>query len=178
MLAHHCAPSLLGIKPANLISISKGSYNVHQKIDFFNRKAAGKGLKIRILCECPRRVLVLIYNITLMKKQLSEPDRMKLMEEYGYNPASSVDEILTVLAEKIVGGADFPHEIGIFLGYPVHDINGFVNNSSDVKFTGYWKVYADEERAKKLFESYTKCKSYLCTKLIEGADIYEALKIS
>lgn len=37
---------------------------------------------------------------------------------------------------------DFPHEMGILLGYPVEDVEGFIiNNGKNELYTGYWKVY-------------------------------------
>lgn len=60
---------------------------------------------------------------------------------------------------KRLGESDeFPHEIGLFLGYPVEDVKGFIENkASCAKCVGYWKVYGDEEKAQKLFNQYKKC---------------------
>ncbi|MBQ7128480.1 MAG: DUF3793 family protein, partial [Clostridia bacterium] len=52
----------------------------------------------------------------------------------------------------------FPHEVGLFLGYPPEDVKGFIeNNAKCSKCVGCWKVYGDEEKAKKCFENYKKC---------------------
>ena len=74
---------------------------------------------------------------------------------------------------------EFPHEIGVFLDYPVEDVRGFVQNSGcNYKLCGCWKVYGSVESARKKFAAYDKCREYLCRKLEQGEDIYRALKIS
>ena len=53
---------------------------------------------------------------------------------------------------------DFPHEIGVFLGYPLADVIGFIQNRGK-NFTacGYWKVYTDPTAAQAEFARYKKC---------------------
>ena len=64
---------------------------------------------------------------------------------------------------------DFPHEIGAFLGYPVSDILGFIeNNGKNYKFSGYWKVYGDAEEAKILFERYDRSRCMMMEKMSCG----------
>ena len=49
---------------------------------------------------------------------------------------------------------EFPHEVGLFLGYPPEDVEGFIENKAcSCKLTGYRKVYSDEEKAKKFLRN-------------------------
>ena len=49
-------------------------------------------------------------------------------------------------------------EIGVFLGYPLGDVIGFIENSGrNCKCCGCWKVYCDECQARKTFAQYKKC---------------------
>jgi hypothetical protein len=67
---------------------------------------------------------------------------------------------------------DFPHEIGIFLNYPLEDVKGFITSpNSGVKCVGYWKVYEDEEAKKKTFELYDKCTGNIVNKLLGGKSL-------
>lgn len=53
---------------------------------------------------------------------------------------------------------EFPHEIGLFLGYPPEDVSGFIENRpGSCKLTGIWKVYGNAEEASRTFEKYKKC---------------------
>ncbi len=54
---------------------------------------------------------------------------------------------------------EFPHEIGIFLDYPLGDVIGFIKNSGqNYKCAGCWKVYCNECETLKLFHKYRKCR--------------------
>ena len=55
-------------------------------------------------------------------------------------------------------GDVFPHEVGIFLGYPLWDIRAFIENPRQkAKLTGYWKVYFDVEGALRRFQLFDEC---------------------
>jgi len=70
----------------------------------------------------------------------------------------------------------FPHEIGAFLGYPVEDIRGFISNSGkNCLLCGYWKVYANAEKAQRTFNKYDRCRSILFDKLKSGLDLFQAI---
>ena len=48
--------------------------------------------------------------------------------------------------------------IGVFLGYPLEDVVGFVaNKGKNYTFCGYWKCYGDPAAAQKTFERFRKC---------------------
>jgi hypothetical protein len=55
-----------------------------------------------------------------------------------------------------------PHEVGLFLGYPLDDVRGFIRyRGSRCKLCGAWKVYGDVERAKIRFREYELCREYM-----------------
>lgn len=178
-LAFHSAPTLLGIKCASLISLSSKEFDIENNMEYFNRKAVSKGLKIKALCRCQTRTLMLVYSEKLLEKRLSDSSIRALLNTCGYSLASTLNECLELLSERIRDRGDFPHEIGVFLGYPIEDVVGFIKNrGANYKLCGCWKVYGNEEAAKRTFGNYDKCRAFLCNKLNNGADIYQALKIS
>ena len=145
ILAFQSAPSMLGIKPANLINIDKNKFSVEDNIRLFNTRA----------------------------------DVQRCFAKFGYSKLTTLGEYLMRLSKRLNENGDFPHEIGLFLGYPVKDVEGFIENKGEnFLLCGCWKVYSNAGRAKKLFNNYDKCRAYLCNKLDQGADIYNALKIS
>lgn len=182
MLAFHAAPTLLGIKSANLFTYSKNSIMSDGILDYieqFNFIAEQKGLRLKILCECHQRALILAYRPTVLEKKLNENERQNLLLSYGYSKTFSLEDKLNLLGKRIEQSDGFPHEIGIFLDYPIGDVVGFIENSGqNFKFSGYWKVYENEEQAKRIFANYTKCRVHLCNKLKQGFDLYQALKIA
>ncbi len=180
-LAIHTAPSLLGIKCASLLTLSHSEFDIGGNTRRFNRRAAAKGLKIKVLreeCTCRDRSLILVYSEKKLAERLAGAEARELLSEYGYTDAMSLEQCLERLSERTACD-DFPHEIGVFLDYPIEDVRGFVENGGcNYKLCGCWKVYGCVESAKKKFATYDKCREYLCRRLEQGEDIYRALRIS
>ena len=66
---------------------------------------------------------------------------------------------LEVLRRKVNTEKDFPHEIGVFLGYPLEDVKAFIaTNGQNCTACGEWKVYHDEKSAQYIFCKYKHCK--------------------
>lgn len=84
-------------------------------------------------------------------------------EVYETTGEEFLNSILTHLRERFQCAygrrKEFPHEIGVFLGYPMEDVIGFIeNNDKNCLCTGYWKVYSNPERAKNLFRYYDEAR--------------------
>lgn len=176
LLVTYCAPTLAGIKTASLFSCECGGYNHAKRIvRQWNAKLNPKGV-YAVIMRCRRdgegyRALIYVYRRTKLEKDLSRSEIRSFLSSCGYE-CEDISDMLRVLSGKLSQTDDFPHEIGLFLGYPFHDVKGFINNKGrNCKCTGHWKVYSDEENAKKLFTKYDKCKSIYCRKHEEGTSI-------
>ena len=67
------------------------------------------------------------------------------------------------MVRHLVSDEAFPHEIGLFLGYPPSDVEGFMNSPSEgVECVGCWKVYGNRREAERIFASYRKCTEAYC----------------
>ena len=173
MLAFHCAPTLAGLKVANLISLKKKKF-----VDF---KAMLKGYEsclnckdiyVEIMMEGSTHVLLYIYRKSKLEFALSEPKNKELLLQMGYGESKSINACLEKLKQKINLQKSFPHEIGIFLGYPADDVVGFINHRGQkFKLSGYWKVYTNIEQAQKTFEKYTRCSNIFCQRLNQEGSI-------
>lgn len=174
-LAFHCAPSLCGIKCGNLYAVKKGDFDAENycTINSFLKK---RNMRIRLLCAKKDRYLVFVYNKVLLKKQLTQPKCLNALRKAGYPEEFSCEKYIDQMAKKVITCENFPHEIGIFLGFPFEDVYGFIKNKGqNYKMCGLWKVYSDEKRAAHLFKSYEKCRKYLCNKIICGTELCDAL---
>ena len=180
-IAFHSAPSLMGIKCASLLTLSRREFDIGGNTRRFNRRAAAKGLRIKVLreeCACAERSLILVYSEKMLAQRLRRRDNRELLREYGYTDDMSLEDCLERLYQR-TRCDDFPHEIGIFLDYPVEDVRGFVENGGcNYKLCGCWKVYGSVEQARRKFAAYDRCREYLCGRLEQGEDIFHALKIS
>ena len=90
-------------------------------------------------------------------RDLGDPRARRLLADRGY-PLHSMNRCICTLSSRVKAADQFPHEIGLFLGYPPEDVEGFVeNNAANFKCIGAWKVYGNEEKAKTAFLKYRKC---------------------
>ena len=174
-LAFHSAPALLGIKCANLISVAADPGDMHDYRQEFERRS---GLKMCILCRCRGRRLLYVYHEMLLEMQLRQPEILRFLAQYGYTEDMDLPQMLAALAARMQCG-HFPHEIGVFLGYPLADVQGFIaNNGRNCLLCGCWKVYSDPESARRTFANYDRCREILCDKLQQGCEFFRALELS
>ncbi len=172
-LAFHCAPTLAGVKPANLLSIRHGDWDtIKAGIARSGRIFAGKGIYFRRLVFCEKHVLLLVYRRDMLIKHLAFPENRRILERYGYGPDGTIGVHLNRLAVRIANSDGFPHEIGIFLGYPPEDVLGFIEHGGkNYRLCGCWKVYEDIAGAKRLFSAYEHARCFYCACVLGGEEI-------
>lgn len=176
LVAFHCAPTLAGIKPANLFTWHHMSeQSAGNTIDMMRSKLATYDVSMDVLCMCERYALLLVYRADLMRKVFTA-ETEKFMAGYGYPTSADIASKIEFLKTRIAAGGDFPHEIGIFLGYPLVDVKGFIEkHGTDFKAGGFWKIYGDKDKTLALFDSYRRCTEFFCKKLESGCDITQLL---
>ena len=110
-----------------------------------------------------------VYRIRRLVRDLADPEIRQFLADCGYRDFS-VEGALAHLARRIMEkGGEFPHEIGLFLGYPLGDVKGFIKHrGQNCKCTGCWKVYCDEREARRQFCRFEKCRSIYCRLYREG----------
>jgi len=175
MLIEHCSPTLGGLKTAGLFSYP---YSSGGELDFavsaWNSELNSKGVSLYILCRRKERALVYVCRDSMLEDDLQNTGVQEFLKGYGYRGFGS-SCCIENLQERLRSSSDFPHEIGLFLGYPLEDVKGFIENAGqNCKCTGYWKVYCNECETVKLFMKYKKCKD-IYTKLFEnrGRSVWE-----
>lgn len=154
----HCAPTLASIKPASLFTIEeKPGCPLCHELRQWNRILCPKGLTICELRRSGRTALVYVYRRSHLMKSLECPEMSAFLRSYGYD-VMSISGVLRQLRKRLGQCSGFPHEIGAFLGYPLEDVVGFIENEGrNCKCAGCWKVYGDAAEAKRKFAQYHKC---------------------
>lgn len=158
-LITYCAPTLAGIKSANLFNyrIRTSKKEVLREIYELNRKLSDRGVRIETLLWKDSYVLIYVYRPGLLAKDLHKDGVAQLLQKYGYVDCE-VDSCLVQLRTRLFAEDGFPHEIGVFLGYPLADVIGFIDHKGrDCKCCGIWKVYCNESEARKVFCKLEKC---------------------
>lgn len=154
----YCSPTLACLKTGNLFNSAYSSEEgLKGQLGYWNRILGKKGILLQEMKKQKGRALIYVYRPSFLARDLGKPEIQKFLAGYGYqgeNQSSAVE----VLRKRLEGMHGFPHEIGVFLGYPLADVIGFIENGGEnSKYSGYWKVYGDERAARKEFARLSKC---------------------
>ena len=96
---------------------------------------------------------------------------VQFLREQGY-VCLTLPGALTTLARHIHCGQEFPHEIGVFLDYPLADVMGFIaHKGSGFSCLGCWKAYGNAEQAQRTFALYHKCQAVYLDCYRRGFDV-------
>ena len=161
LLIRHCAPTLADLKIASLICIPKSvcGEEYEQIVSAYNDCYNGKGVYFRTLCICNRRRLLYVYRPCRVRAYLASPAAAAFLVECGFAREASLEEKLSLLADRFTSSNAFPHELGLFLGYPTADVEAFiVHGGSREKLCGEWKAYTNTAYAAQEFHKYNCCR--------------------
>lgn len=163
LLLRHCSPTLAGLKTGSLFTCAyAGEEEMRAEVRAWNRRMVPKGLRVVPLRYRNGRGLIYLYRPGRLNRDLTDPVAAQLLAERGY-PMEDGDRCVCRLMSRLREGEEFPHEIGLFLGYPPVDVHGFIHvGPKGCKCVGDWKVYGDEELAKRKFAQYRKCTAVYC----------------
>ena len=108
--------------------------------------------------------LVYVYRAAKLQTVLADAAVRGFLAREGYRlpeDAADCNALLDQLSLRLccaAEAADFPHEIGVFLGYPLEDVVGFIRHRGKC-FTccGCWKSYGDPAAARQHFDQLAKC---------------------
>lgn len=173
-LIEHCAPTLAGLKSASLFNyVHEGEQIVRKELEEINGLLNKKGVNVEVLIWREHFVLVYVYRTGMLEQELKQPEVLELLERYGYK-GGDIDSCLNHLKYRLSNSSCFPHEIGVFLGYPLEDVKGFIdNNGQNCESCGMWKVYCNKEEKEKLFQKLKKCKDVYLRVFCEGGDLLQ-----
>ena len=145
------------LKTGNLFSCpfaSKGEMTL--ALRKINAALGKKGLRILPLRWRDGRALIYLYRPKMLDDDLKNRAAERLLCECGY-VCGSANACIAQLIRRLSECADFPHEIGLFLGYPPADVEGFMHRKAECKLCGLWKVYDDVEAAARQFTRCRRC---------------------
>ena len=172
MVVRHCSPTLAGMKTGNMfVCPYSGAEEMRDEIRRWNRQLGKKGLRFLPLRFRNNRALIYVYRPAKLSRDLQHETACRLLSERGYCTGTP-DRCVGQLMKRLKESEEFPHEIGLFLGYPPEDVCGFIENRAcNCKCVGCWKVYGDEEAARQKFAQYKKCTRIYCEQWAKGKAI-------
>lgn len=172
LIIKHCSPTLAGIKTANLFSCPYSSrLECEHEIKRLNDMLSKKGVRALALRFKNGRALIYVFRPSRLAVDLSDEYACRLLKSQGYQSLDTTN-CIRELKHRLVRCSQFPHEIGLFLGYPPEDVRGFILHKGNCcKCCGCWKVYGNEEKATKEFAKFKKCSDIYYSKWLQGTPI-------
>ncbi len=157
-LVEHCAPTLARLKAASLFTLVSPRWDrLYADAARLSRLLRARGLALRIVPIARRRALCYLYREALVQRMLCSEPEAAFLRRRGYRSLRVEDALCTLFA-RVARGGEFPHEIGLFLGYPLRDVIGFIEHGGrDCVCCGCWKCYGDASEAQRLFARYERC---------------------
>ena len=160
-----------GIKPGALLRVarcyrlsrdeSKGKICLYQ-----NEILEELKLKFRILKNDPDSALVLFYDPERLAEILENAGNAAYLAVRGYEKCRRLEDYLTTLEDQC-RRIPLPHEVGIFIGYPLKDVMGFIERAPRTPVVrGDWQVFGEPEESLRLMRLY-RCAEQLAEKIIE-----------
>lgn len=160
---------IAGAKPAAIFNLPVRAYHqgswrllVRRELDevlrVYQQVLPSYGVQLAVLYRTERRVYLLVWRPAQLKDVLAQDESRTILHEQSYQGVHA-DELLAELRRRLVayyragkGAAAFPHEIGVFLGYPPEDVRGFMAGEQ-ATCAGPWHAYGDAEVAKRRFRA-------------------------
>ena len=175
-LALQCAPLITGLKISNLLTISPEGFTQVGRI------VESSVLSLYPLLETEEKMVILLYREDRLEKYLKMPQVQKLLREAGYE-SDRLEDILPVFCDRYETyaerGKPFPHELGLLLGYPPEDVEGFIiYEGKNSLCEGYWKVYAEPQKKLRLFAQYDKAREWLLDLLYCGVGMEDIVGVA
>lgn len=175
------AEVLQGAKPANLVCLTNKRRSCGRNL-YLLWKEHGQalldecGLEVKILADRGTSLLLLLYSRDALGELLGQKSVRVILGKAGYRSTEDFDAVLAEL-ETRMEGEGFPHEIGVFLGYPLKDVVGFMGWAA-LSFTcqGPWKIFGNPDQSLRLAEDHRACRCRMSERLASGCSPLDCLK--
>lgn len=168
------APTIRGLKAATLINLKRGGENVRilweERGEEWLRPLGVEAVLLNggTASAGERNALVMVYRRELLEEILALEDVHGILSERGYAFPFGLEACLEHLRRRFL--VEFPHEIGLFLGYPPEDVRGFLEHRGAKSLAvGYWKVYGNVEKARRAFRRYRRAERDAARSLLSGS---------
>ena len=176
LLATYCSPTLAGIKPASLVSCDRNLYpDLPQRL---KRNTAMRSQREKFTSRSSAPAAHASSYWYTASRSLNAAWRTRRCSMCsGTLRTRSVSRSTYCCAISSAASpcpSDFPHEIGLFLGYPIEDVVGFIRYAGKgCKLSGLWKVYGDAEAASRLFDRLSRVCHAVTRRVDKGETLLE-----
>ncbi|OGO78102.1 MAG: hypothetical protein A2Y23_12170 [Clostridiales bacterium GWB2_37_7] len=163
------APVLTGAKPAEILSFPNNEKHKARLASIKTCIKLNSKLSFNEFSYCTKCTKLLIYNPNILDETLRDKRNIRFLIEQGYPREYSMDAFIKELMFKMQNGI-IPDEIGVFLGYPLKDVMGFIGHAS-LKLTKVngWRVYGDPRISDKKYNDFMEAKESIKKMLVHNS---------
>ena len=172
------APVILGVKPAGLLRLTDCRQTGGKQHDLFclhqPEILAALQLRCRILRRNSENLVVFFFREGALERVLSEPHNAEFLAGRGYRRGAELAE----LEFRCRNGSGFPHEIGVFLGYPLKDVRCYIENPNACLTLprGLWRVAGEPAESLAVMERFRRAESAMRQVVGCGRPLEETLR--
>ena len=168
---------ILGSKPAEIINVpgSKEDKKIKlSKIEAFFSNCSRITYRIITTHDGGKRVLFI--NEKSMEKVLVNKRCINFLKFVGYSSDYELNDYMDELVFRLQS-EEFPHEIGVFLGYLLKDVLGFmVYGKNELVEVKNWRIYGDKEISYEVYNNFMRDKAIM-KEMIETMNINELRRV-
>lgn len=173
-IAFQCAPFIAGLKISNLLIFRR------DELDELKDILKQAGISYFVVAVMDMKAVVLVFDRYRLAGYLQEGKVRQIFREMGYQDFA-LGKILLVFRLRyesyLMQKQEFPHEMGLLLGYPVEEVEGFIfNRGRNCLYAGYWKVYKDLPEKMLLFHKFEKARDAVVQLSFRGIGIEEIIR--
>lgn len=167
------APVIYTLKPASIFTVQ------NESLPALIRLFQHSEISLYPLFSDSGRTTLLFYRDTALQSYLRTPACTDLLLSYGYCSSSlrtSLQRLRQRFQDFRLKRSAFPHELGLFLGYPIWDVLGFIkHNGKNELYTSHWKVYDHLEEALQLFSRFDQAMKNIEIQIAQGTPLRQLI---
>ena len=165
-LIFYASPTLTKLKVACIYNLNDLD-DLEECIQYYNELLNKKDIYLKVL-KIKGRSMIYVYQKEKLNNLFNNHKFRAVLNNYHY-PYQDIDSLINWLKIRM-NSSEFPHEIGLFLGYPMTDVLGFIEGKEYLS-VGYWKVYSHVKNCQHTFDKYHKCTHELCKRFNQGESV-------
>ena len=168
-IARYGSQTLANVKVSNLFNYQFQSKKIlYKKVKLINKRLNPFNIHVIPLRIRHNKALIFIYRRDVLSKLLENEEIKNFLRSINYENIN-VDDCIKELKKRLSRINNFPHELGIFLGYPFNDVISFIENKGlNYLVNGYWKVYHNPEEASEIFNLFDRVKDEIYNNFKNG----------
>ncbi|MDY0301463.1 MAG: DUF3793 family protein [Trichlorobacter sp.] len=182
-LIFQCSEVLADVKPANLIALPNRQRccgrNLYQLWQQYHDELETTlyNLTFKVIRQTDDSILLFCFNPALLETHLAHNGIRVLLSKSGYDINATLDELIDELGKRASSSKGFPHEIGLFIGYPAKDVAAFMGLAK-LPFTcqGPWKVFGCPQKSIALANRHKSSRRIIRNMIEHCSSINECLQ--